>query len=66
MTERLTHKIEEILDGAVYTLSTLPSPAGSRMGQAAAGRQDGSPPPLPPSRLEVLGPQCLQQLALGK
>ena len=45
-------------------LSTLPSPAGSRVGQAAPGRQDGSPPP--PSLLEVLGPQCLQQLALGK
>ena len=29
MTERLTHKIEEILDGAGYTLSTVPSPAGS-------------------------------------
>ena len=43
MTERLTHKIEEILDGAGYTLSTVPSPAGSRMGQAAPGRQDGSP-----------------------
>ena len=36
------------------------------MGQAAAERQDGSPPTLPPSLLEVLGPQCLQQLALGK
>ena len=46
-----------------YTLSTLPSPAGSRMGQAAPGRQDGL---LPPSLLEVLGSQCLQQLALDK
>ena len=46
-----------------YTLSTLLSPAGSRMGQAAPGRQDCSPPP---SLLEVLGPQCLQKLALGK
>ena len=45
------------------TLSTVSSPAGSRMGQAAPGRQDGS---LPPSLLEVLGPQCLQQLALDK
>ncbi|XP_033714634.1 ubiquitin-related modifier 1 isoform X1 [Delphinus delphis] len=34
-------------------------------GQAAPGRQDGSPL-LPPFLLEVLGPQCLQQLALGK
>ena len=33
------------------------------MGRAAPGRQDGSPPP---SILEVLGPQCLQQLALGE
>ena len=48
-----------------YTSSTLPSPAGSRMGQAAAGRQDGSPPHFS-SLLEVLGLQCLQQLALGK
>ena len=49
----------------VYTLSTLPFPAGSRMGQAGPGRQDGSPPLLP-SLLEVFGPQCPQQLALGK
>ena len=48
-----------------YISSTLPSPAGNRMGQAAAGRQDGSPP-HPSSLLEVLGPQRLQQLALGK
>ena len=48
-----------------YTSSTLPSPAGSRMGQAAAGRQDGSPPHFS-SLLEVLGILCLQQLALGK
>ena len=47
MTEWLTHKIEEILDGAGYTLSTVPSPAGSKMGQAAPGRQDGSPYPHP-------------------
>ena len=32
----------------VYTLSTLPPPAGSSIGQAAPGRQDGSPPPLHP------------------
>ena len=47
-----------------HTLSTLPSPAGSRMGQAAPGRQDGLP--QPPSPLEILGPQCLQWLTLGK
>ena len=48
-TEQLTHthKTEEM-----YTLSTLPSPAGSRMGQAAPGRQDGSTaPPIPSGSL---------------
>ena len=64
-TERLTHKMEEILAGARVHLSVLPSPAGSRMGQTAPGRQDGSPP-CPPPLLEVLGPQCLQQSASGK
>ena len=34
------------------------------MGQAAPGRQDGST--APQSLLEVVGPQCLQQLALSK
>ena len=44
-----THtKLRRYLMMQVYTLSTLPPPAGSRIGQAAPGRQDGSPPPLHP------------------
>ena len=60
-----THtKLRRYLMVQEHTLSTLPSPAGSRMGQAAPGRQDGLP--QPPSPLEILGPQCLQWLTLGK
>ena len=60
-----THtKLRRYLMVQEHTLSTLPSPAGSRMGQAAPGRQDGLP--RPPSPLEILGPQCLQWLTLGK
>ena len=57
-------KLRRYLMVQEHTLSTLPSPAGSRMGQAAPGRQDGLP--QPPSPLEILGPQCLQWLTLGK
>ena len=34
-----------------HTFSTLPSPAGSRMGQAAPGRQGDSPTPIPSGSL---------------
>lgn len=34
-----------------YTVSTLPSPAESRMGQAAPRRQDGAPPLIPSGSL---------------
>ena len=50
-TEQLTHthrKLKRYLMVQGYTLSTLPS-AGSRMGQAAPGRQDGSTAPSIPS-----------------
>ena len=57
MTELLTQKLRRYLMVQVYTLSTLPLPAGSKMGHAASGRQDGSPP-LPSSLLEVLGPKA--------
>ena len=63
MTELLTQKLRYLVQ--VYSLSAFPLPAGRGMGQAASGRQDGSSP-LPPSLLEFLGPQCLQQLALDK
>ena len=43
-----THKIEEILDDTSVQFIYSPTSAGSRTGQAAPGRQDGSPPPLHP------------------
>ena len=57
VTELLTEKLRRYLMAHVYTLSTLPLPAGSKVGQGASGRQDGSPP-LPPPLLEVLGPKA--------
>ena len=47
-TKQPTHKIEEILDDTSVQFIYSPTPAGSRMGQAAPGRQDGAPPPLHP------------------
>ena len=47
-----------------YTSSTLPSPAGIGWGRQQLGGRMARHPPS--SLLEVLGPQCLQQLALGK
>ena len=56
----------------VYTLSTLPFPAGSRMGQAGhtmgqagSGRQDGSAPitSIPPGSL---GPSVPATAGLGQ
>ena len=63
-TERLTHKIEEILDGT--RVRFICSPISCVKQDRAGSTWKAGWLPKPPSLLEVLGPQCLQQLALGK
>ena len=74
MTEQLTHT-QNWADTwwhkcILYLLSHFPQEAGWGRQDTGWGKQDlggrMAQPPFPPSLLEVLDPQCLQQLALSK